>query len=164
MPRFPLLVSLCLLAACATQRAATITGPGMNAKREASLMTLASGKISCDAGLLTGAFIESLERNFHLYRATGCGQTFEVFLLCVPMGGCQWVETPDTRAAFDLQCAKEKLSRTYLGSGTFGVAGCDRTITYVWVNGQYVANTVSSGLKGEPPPQKQLGTGSSSSL
>lgn len=145
MSRIALVVAAAaIVSGCRAHSTATVVGPGMNAKREANLFANASKELACPTQGMTAAFVESIEGNAHIYRVTGCQKTFDSILFCM-MGTCSWVETPEKRASFDLQCAQEELKRTYLGNATFGVAGCGKTITYLYVNGRLVANVSGSG-------------------
>ena len=52
----------------------------------------------------------------------------------------------ERRASFDLSCPIEQLQFAPLGAGrmshtTVGVSGCDGRIVYVFLNGNWVANT-----------------------
>lgn len=142
MRSLPLVLSLVVSAFLVGCRAhgTSVQGPGMTAKREANLLELASRDLQCPTTSLSAAFVESVERNAHIYRVTGCEKTFDAALVC-PLGSCIWYETPERRAAFDLQCPREQLTRTYLGNSAFGMAGCGRTITYLLRNGGFVANS-----------------------
>lgn len=121
----------------------TVVGRGMNAKREANLRAAASTELACPEEGLTVSFLESIEKNSHIYRVTGCSKIYESILICM-MGTCAWLEMPEKRASFDLQCPREQITRTYLGSGTFGMRGCEKTITYMFVNGRLVANVTGT--------------------
>ena len=139
-----------VVSGCAHSAAGSIAGPGMNAKREANLLAAAAKDLGCPQESLTTAFVESIEKNAHIYRVSGCEKTYDSILFCAA-GVCSWNETPEKRASFDLQCPREQLKRTYLGDGTFGMSGCDRTITYLFVNGRLVANVTGSQVPSPPP-------------
>lgn len=128
-----------LVSGCRAHATSSVQGPGMNAKRESTLIDLASKELSCPNAELKAAFLESVEKNAHIYRVSGCNKTYDSILFCFA-GTCSWNETPEKRAAFDLQCPQEQLKRSYLGNGTFGMSGCDKTMTYLYVNGRIVAN------------------------
>lgn len=140
------------LSGCRAHGGTTLQGPGINAKREANLMSSASTELQCPADQLKASFVESIEKNAHIYRVVGCEKTYETVLFCM-MGNCSWNETPEKRASFDLQCPREQLTRTYLGSATFGMAGCGKTITYLFVNGRLVANSATTAAPvAQPAP------------
>jgi hypothetical protein len=111
-------------------------GPGMNAKREATLLNDAARELNCPREQLVPSFVESLEGNFNLYRVDGCGQVYEAFLHCV--GLCNWRDTPNKVAAAALHCPKEQLTRTYLGNGAFTVSGCGNSVDYQYIRGRLV--------------------------
>jgi hypothetical protein len=128
-----------LAGGCAHKKQSTIVGPGMNAKREANLLQLAGKELNCTSENMVGQFKESLEKNVHVYAVDGCTGHYEALLHC--LGVCVWVELPDRRATFDLQCpAPNELKRTYLGNGMFGMTGCGKSITYVNSEGRWIAN------------------------
>lgn len=133
-----LLAAACFCA-CRGHAPASMAGPNMNAKREANLLAAASKELKCPTESLKGELLESIERNAHIFRVMGCGGTYDSILSCA-LGNCAWIETPEKRASFDLQCPQEQLQRTYLGQGTFGMSGCGRAITYIFGNGTWVAN------------------------
>lgn len=144
--RTALLLSLVVgvvVSGCRAHSSAKALGPGMNAKREANLIETASKELACPNDQLTPSFVESIEGNAHIYRVSGCNKTYDSILFCM-MGTCSWTETPEKRAAFDLQCPPEQLKRTYLGNATFGMAGCGKTISYLYVNGRLVGNVAGT--------------------
>jgi hypothetical protein len=145
---FSLVVGV-VVSGCRAHSGAKALGPGMNAKREANLIEMASKELACPNDQLAPSFVESIEGNAHIYRVTGCSKTYDSILFCM-MGTCSWTETPDKRAAFDLQCPQEQLKRTYLGNATFGMAGCGKTVSYLYVNGRLVGN-----VTGTPTPVAQ---------
>lgn len=107
----------------------SITGPGMNSKREASLLITAAARLNCPADQLTPTFVQSLEKNLHLYQVVGCGSSYGSLLHCI--GVCNWREMPDGRAATELGCPAEKVTRSYAGNGNFTYAGCEKSVTYL---------------------------------
>lgn len=107
----------------------SISGPAMNPKREANLMTSASARLNCPAEQLTPTFVQSLEPNLHLYQVVGCNGTYASLLHCT--GVCTWREMPDARAATDLACPPEQVARAYAGSGNFTYSGCGKSTTYL---------------------------------
>lgn len=141
------LSTIFFLVGCRTAAPATFQGPGLNAQRESNLMAKASTDLNCPSASLTGRYLESYASNVHVYRVEGCKGRYDALLECA--GVCIWIETPEKRASFDLQCPREELQRTYLGRGTnfseftLGIAGCGRTITYLYFRGQWIANAAS---------------------
>ncbi len=128
----------------------TVEGPGMNRKREASLYVNAQGELQCPKQQLNARFVNSLEGNVHAYQVDGCGKSMQALLHCVA-GVCNWLEVPEKRASLDLQCPREQITRQYLASGTFGMLGCGRSITYHYIGGRLVVDT-RSNLNNTPPP------------
>ncbi len=142
------LVVVLPLLACSHARA-SISGPGMNAKREANLLELASAETGCPAAELKPSFVKSLRSNLHEYAVDGCGKHFQANLFCA--GVCVWQDgsAARKRAAFDLQCPIEQVSQVELPGDAIGMSGCGRTITYLVVDGKLVAN---SGTQTQPAP------------
>lgn len=142
--RFGCFALFCLAGACGggSSQSTFPDGPGMNARRFATLQQKAEGQLRCAPEQITYRFVESWAQNSHLYVAEGCGSLLETVLAC--SGYCNWIDLPTTRAAFDLQCSEGQLTRTYLGGGALGYSGCGRTVTYLTVGQTWVANTGSS--------------------
>jgi|688.fasta_scaffold779116_1 hypothetical protein len=139
-----------VLSGCHAHSSVKALGPGMNPRREGNLREAASRELACPNDQLVTSFVESIEGNAHIYRVTGCSKTYDSILFCL-MGTCSWTETPEKRAAFDLQCPQEQLKRTYLGNATFGMAGCGKTVSYLYVNGRLVGNV--AGMQAAPVAQ-----------
>jgi len=128
-----------LIVALAAGCAHSISGPRMNAKREANLLQLAAKALNCTSENMVAQFKESIEWNVHVYAVDGCNGHYEAMLHC--LRDCVWIEPPDQRAAFDLQCpAPNELKRTYLGNGMYGMTGCGKSVTYVNTAGRWIAN------------------------
>jgi hypothetical protein len=127
----------------------------MNAKRQANLVELAAAQTGCAATGLTPKYVKSVRSNVHLYAVDGCGQHFEALLECLA-GMCRWedAKAAEKRAAFDLQCPVEQVTRVDLPGAALGMSGCGRTITYIVVDGQLVANsTMQSQPRPAPAPK-----------
>lgn len=70
----------------------------------------------------------------------GCGKRVVYARMCKPDGSaCDWysvkklrVEQLLDRVAFEMRCAKDKVTTTSLSPNTVGVAGCGQQATYVW--------------------------------
>jgi hypothetical protein len=129
--RIRFMVLMCLAAAlvagCRHRRVSTVSGPGMNVKREAALLEAAQVRLGCSQ--LVGAFEASLEANYHVYRVDGCGKRFYALLHCT--GICNWREAPEMRAESELQCPATQLTRTYEPySHVFTINGCGRVAQY----------------------------------
>jgi hypothetical protein len=122
---------VCLAAGCSHSKGSRtgVSGPGMTSKREAGLLELASREMHCPEDSLVPAFLESSEKNLHLYRVAGCNVTFNVLLHCI--GVCLWVEMPDKRAAQELGCPSEQLQMKYVGGGGYSYSGCGKSGTWV---------------------------------
>jgi hypothetical protein len=131
LPVFTLVVASCLMVGCghAKHSKSGVSGPGMNVKREAQLLALASGRMSCPEQSLVPAFVESSEKNLHLYRVAGCNATFNALLHCIA-GVCNWVEMPDQRAAQEMACPVEQLQVKYMGDATYSYTGCGKSANY----------------------------------
>lgn len=124
------------LACSHSKRARTgVSGPGMNARREAGLLEMASLNMKCPEDSLVPAFIESSQRNLHLYRVAGCNQTFNALLHCI--GVCLWVEMPDQRAARELGCNREELELRHLDGATYAYSGCGKSAVYTHRNNHW---------------------------
>jgi len=54
----------------------------------------------------------------------------------ITLSGCAPIGPLLNRAAFDLECSKDKLQVVELDTNTKGVRGCGRKATYVWSCGQ----------------------------
>jgi hypothetical protein len=69
----------------------------------------------------------------------GCGKRLVYARMCKPDGSsCDWysvkklrVEQLLTRVAFEMHCAKEKVTTTQLNPSTVGVEGCGQQAIYV---------------------------------
>jgi len=133
-------------------------GPRMHPRYAASLYERAAQALSCPQTELQLEYAESLEEGLYVYRATGCGQQQESLLWCT--WRCVWSDTPRARASFDLQCPPSEISRTYLGDATFGMAGCGRTMTYMFINGRLVANAATERHSGTPRRSGAMEAGS----
>ncbi|MFT3713160.1 MAG: hypothetical protein QM817_36360 [Archangium sp.] len=162
------LALLCFVAAMATsgcrhRRISTVSGPGMNVKREAALLEAAEIRLGCSQNLV-GAFEVSLESNYHVYRVDGCGKRFYALLHCT--GICNWREAPEMRAESELQCPAAQLTRAYEPvMHVFTISGCGRTAQYELGQGHLrpvnnastlgapvVMPPPSSGSNAPPPP------------
>lgn len=142
-----LLFVLLTTSACRHRRAATIPGPGMNAKRELALLEGAASRLQCSQRELVGAFEASLE-NYHVYRVDGCGKRFYSLLHCTA-GLCKWREAPEMRAETELQCPVTQLARSYAPPHVFTITGCGRQVSYELSKGHL--NPVY-GTNALPPP------------
>jgi hypothetical protein len=117
----------------------------MTPHREAKLVELASRAIECPRAEVVVQFGGSIDKDFHLYRVTGCGKQFEAIMACRagrPGRGnrCLWLDVPDRHAAVDLDCqAPNELHRSYAGEATFEVTGCGRSARYTNVEGRWVS-------------------------
>lgn len=137
------------LTGCRHRRVSTVSGPGMNSKREAALMDEASARLHCDHSGMVGAFETSLERNYHVYRVDGCGKRFYAMLHCT--GICSWREAPEMRAEVDLQCPVQQLTRSYTPSNhTFVISGCGRAVAYELGHG-HLRPAPTAATLGPPP-------------
>lgn len=140
-----------LVAGCGhRQRAAPADGPGMNRQREASLRAGAEEELGCPRELLTVRFVSSPRSDVHVYQVDGCGRSTQESLHCAG-GVCSWLEVPERRAANDLQCPREQLTRQQLSASSFALSGCGRSITYHFVGGRLAVDT-RGDLTGAPPP------------
>jgi hypothetical protein len=74
--KFFLVVAVLGVASCRTPRSET-SGPGLNPKRESALLEIASRELNCDREQLAVTYVDSIERNAHIYRADGCQKTYE---------------------------------------------------------------------------------------
>lgn len=139
---------------CRHRRVATVSGPGMNHKREAALLEAAAIRLGCSARDMVGAFEASLEANYHVYRVDGCGKRFYSLLHCTGM--CNWREAPEMRAETELQCPATQLARTYSPMNhVFTITGCGRSVSYELGHGHLrpVHDAVPlSPVVGPPPP------------
>ena len=151
-----LLVLVTLGSACGRRRVGpSITGPGMNNKREAQLLQQAEAQLQCHEGLV-GAFEGSLETNYHAYRVDGCGKRFHALLHCT--GICNWRQGPERLAESDLQCPAIQLSRTYSAqTNTFEVTGCGRSARYELGQGKIRRIDHAAVPVGPPPPTGTVG-------
>jgi len=127
-----LLVSLAVMA-CSGPR---VSGPGINNRRAASLFQDASVELQCPESELRGSYVQSIEDNLHAYTVEGCGKQTTALLHCIA-GVCKWRETPEQKAAVDLQCPREQLTRQLQGP-RFVMSGCGQTRTYGFVRGHLV--------------------------
>lgn len=127
-----------LLAACGARM--TMSGPAMTARREANFVQAASRGLSCPAAGLQMGYVQSFQNNAHLYRAQGCGGTYESILFCV--GVCTWNEVPRQMAAAEMQCPAEQLAWNYQGGGALTFVGCGHMGNYHYVGGQVVSDGV----------------------
>lgn len=100
---------------------AAVAGPGMNGPRGNNFARAASRELSCDPSALELQFVQSIEPNAHVYRASGCGGVYESILHCIGM--CTWNPLPHRRASFELQCPPPQVSWSYLGDATVGFTG-----------------------------------------
>ena len=133
-----LLLVLVATFSCAGPR---VSGPGINNRRAAALFEEAARELQCPEAELQGEYTASIEGNLHAYTVTGCGRQTTALLHC--MGGlCKWRETPEQRAAADLQCPREQLSREVRGN-RFIMSGCGRVQAYGFVRGHLVPVVVN---------------------
>lgn len=130
-----LLVATSLACSHSRRSRTGVSGPGMNARREAGLLQLGALKLKCPEDSLVPAFIESSQRNLHLYRVAGCNKTFNVLLHCI--GVCLWVEMPDQRAAQELGCKAEELELRHLDGATYMYSGCGKSAAYTHRNNRW---------------------------
>lgn len=55
------------------------------------------------------------------------------FLFALFLSSCANREPLDPRASFDLECPEEKLRYTELNEDSWGVRGCGKQATYMWI-------------------------------
>ncbi len=142
-------VVVTLVGAVGCRRHVSTAGPGMNAKRENTLLADAARALSCDQRTLVATFEESVEKNYHAYRVDGCGQRYHALLHCT--GICNWREAPERRATVDLQCPAAQLSRTY-ANRVFTVFGCGQSARYELSQGRLTPVLGAAGEVPPPPP------------
>ena len=128
-----LLISLAMVSCASAPR---VTGPGMNNRRVEGLFREASAELQCPESELQGTYVQSIEDNLHAYTVQGCGRQTTALLHCMS-GVCRWRETPEAKAAVDLQCPREQLTRQLQGN-RFVMSGCGQTRTYGFVRGHLV--------------------------
>lgn len=111
--------------------------PSMNARRFAKLQELAAKDTNCTADQLVHMY---LGENQH--KMTGCGTDAVLELRCM-MGSCAWISDLRTRAAFDLNCDREKIAVQKVDKNTSGATGCGKRATYVInaMDGSWIMNS-----------------------
>lgn len=116
--------------------------PHMNARRWANGLEKAAKELGAAAGQVAHRQIDESRFSF------SAGERQVEYALWCQGPGCVWLDDPRARAAFDLDCPKEKLQLTLIDSKTRGVAGCGRRATYVVqiVPGTYEARWIVNAL------------------
>ncbi len=143
------LLAALAVSGCGRRRVQTVAGPGMNTKREHTLLEQAAARLQCDRSTLIGAFEGSLETNYHAYRVDGCGKRFHALLHCT--GICNWREAPEMRAETELGCPATQLTRQYTqGTHVFVITGCGRTVAYELGQGRLTPVQVVNSMPAPP--------------
>ncbi len=101
--------------------------PSMNARRWASLQTLAARELSCPAPELVHRYLGANE-----HEMSGCDVAGTYLLRC-HYGNCRW--TPDVRfaATEHMGCIVSSLSVRVLGARKRRVTGCGKEATYLLI-------------------------------
>lgn len=146
--RMSLMAALLAVGVTGCRAHTSVEGPGMNARREANLLDDAARTLGCAREALKPAFVESIQRNAHVYRVDGCGRSHVAVLRCT--GVCAWVEAPKATAAAELKCESEPLQTAYVGNGNFTVSGCGRSVPFMYAHGRL--QPASSDTPPPPPP------------
>jgi hypothetical protein len=102
----------------------------------------------CEADAIQATQIDRYVRNkipVTSFTIEGCPQSPFILTYWVKGGNWQWYTDVDLRkkAPFDLNCAADQLSYTFIDDKNRGVEGCERRATYVLTGAGWVANVTS---------------------
>jgi hypothetical protein len=130
-------------------------GPNLNARRFAALQSKAEADLGCTADIKY-SYADGM------HQMAGCGKQAAYVLYCPGGWQCAWLNSPVKEAAFTLNCPEAQLTVTQLDKAKFGVAGCDKRISYgvacIGTSCQWVADAASSQVPVAQPSGELSGT------
>lgn len=119
--------------------------PNMNDRRWANGLEKAAKELGVPANEVAH---QPLDNGRFVFQAGG--KQVEYALFCMGLS-CAWLDDPRSRAAFDLDCPKERLSITYIDEKTRGISGCEKRGTYLmtYTPGTYDTRWVMNSSAGK---------------